>query len=874
MKRERSSGSLLWYLREHVNPFLRENRKIIAQATFTILFIALGLWFIKNERSELADVKHALVAAKWQWMLAGIGVTLLYIILQGQMYVFSFAAVRIKVSLFDSTMLFLKRNFISIFLPAGGITSLAFFTGVLESKGVTKTQIYFASSIHGFIGILTVVIVAIPAFIYGISNGTTGAGEWYSLGAVLALMVVFYLIYHSVMNQGLLYKTLLKIRPSAEVFLNDLKTNIIERKHFFLSVFTSLIIEIVGIAHLYIAMIALGYNPSLFAAVMGYIISVVFMIISPFLRGLGAIEVSMVYVLLRFGFGNVEAIAITFLYRFFEFWTPLIAGVLAFLSKINKLLMRVLPAIFLMILGIINIISVLTPSISERMTRLKEFLPGDVIHASNYLVMAAGLFLLVTAAFMLKGMRTAWWFAVTLSILSFIGHITKAIDYEEASAALVVLLVLFATRKEYYIKTNPKLRNVGIQTSLLLTGAVLTYGIVGFYFLDKKHFNIDFSFFQSVKFTIQNYFLIDSGELVPHDSFARSFLYSINISGFISIAFLIYTMVRSYKAHRKVSDEELALAGNLVSSSGQSSLDYFKTYYDKMLFFSHSKRAFVAYRISGNSAVALENPVAENPIELKSCIREFTAYCYENGLQCIFYRIPEESLEAYHELQLKDLFIGQEGIVDLPTFSMEGGNRKSLRRSVNKITEEGYKSTIHLPPIKDGVLQKIKSVSDDWLQETNRKEIVFSQGMFIWEELKQQTIITVENTEERIIAFLNIIPDFVKGEATYDLVRKTQDAPHGVMDFILIELFSYLKSQGYTSVNLGFAAMSGLSERRNFPERTMNFAYERIQAFSQYKGLRDYKEKFDPVWYNRYLIYQHDYDLLKLPTVLTRVIKP
>jgi phosphatidylglycerol lysyltransferase len=293
-----------------------------------------------------------------------------------------------------------------------------------------------------------------------------------------------------------------------------------------------------------------------------------------------------------------------------------------------------------------------------------------------------------------------------------------------------------------------------------------------------------------------------------------------------------------------------------------------------MLFFSQNKKAFVSYRVSGNSAVALENPVAENPEELKNCILEFDSFCYENGLQCRFYRVPEESLEIYRELQKKDLFIGQEGIVNLSIFNMEGGNRKSLRRSVNKITDEGYKSTIHLPPVKDGVLQKIKSVSDDWLKDTERSEIVFSQGMFIWEELKQQTIITVENAEEKIIAFLNIIPDYAKDEATYDLVRKSHDAPHGVMDFILIELFNYLKSQHFTYVNLGFAPMSGLDDRHTFSERTMKFAYERIRVFSAYKGLREYKEKFDPLWYNRYLIYQHDYDLLKLPAVLTKVIKP
>jgi phosphatidylglycerol lysyltransferase len=621
-------------------------------------------------------------------------------------------------------------------------------------------------------------------------------------------------------------------------------------------------------------MMALNFNPSFFAAVMGYIISVIFLIVSPFLRGLGAIEVSMTYVLIRFGFGNVEAIAITFLYRFFEFWMPLFAGVLAFISKLNKLLMRVLPALFLMGLGILNIISVLTPAISERIIRLDDFLPVQVIHASNYLVMAAGLFLLVTAAFMLKGMRTAWWFALVLSVLSFIGHITKAIDYEEAFVALLVIVVLITTRKEYYIKSNPKLRNVGIQTSLLFTAAILTYGIVGFYFLDKKHFNIDFSIFQSIQFTLQNYFLIGSNELIPADSFAKHFLYSINVSGFLSIAFLIYTLVRSYTAQKNVSEEELALANNLLKSFGNSSLDYFKTYRDKMIFCSESKKAFIAYRISGNFAVVLENPVTENTEEMKKCVREFDMYCYENGLKSIFYRVPEESLEIYHKLHKKDLFLGQEGKVNISTFTMEGGNRKSLRNAIKKVTDLGYKATVHIPPVKDGVLQKIKSVSDEWLNDTGRTEIIFSQGMFVWEELKQQTIITVESAEEKIIAFLNIISDYAKGEATYDLIRKTKDAPNGVMDFILIELFNYLKSQNFTYVNIGFAPMSGLNDPHTFPERSMKFAYEKIKSFSHYKGLREYKEKFEPLWYNKYLVYQHDYDLLKVPAVLANVIKP
>jgi len=90
----------------------------------------------------------------------------------------------------------------------------------------------------------------------------------------------------------------------------------------------------------------------------------------------------------------------------------------------------------------------------------------------------------------------------------------------------------------------------------------------------------------------------------------------------------------------------------------------------------------------------------------------------------------------------------------------------------------------------------------------------------------------------------------------------------------LIELFNYLKVQHIQYVNLGFAPMSGLDDPHTFKERSMKFAYEKIRSFSHYKGLREYKEKFEPEWHNKYLIYQHDYDLLQVPVAISNVIKP
>ena len=84
----------------------------------------------------------------------------------------------------------------------------------------------------------------------------------------------------------------------------------------------------------------------------------------------------------------------------------------------------------------------MTPSIASRINSLKDFLLPEIIYSSNMLVLLTGLFLLATSVFMLKGLRNAWWFAVILTITSLIGHITKGIDFEEATVALVVITAI------------------------------------------------------------------------------------------------------------------------------------------------------------------------------------------------------------------------------------------------------------------------------------------------------------------------------------------------------------------------------------------------------------------------------------------------
>lgn len=491
------------------------------------------------------------------------------------------------------------------------------------------------------------------------------------------------------------------------------------------------------------------------------------------------------------------------------------------------------------------------------------------------MVLLIGLLLLICSAFLIKGLRNAWLIALLLSSLSFIGHLTKAIDYEEASLALFTIITLVATYKQYYIRGDKKLQTFSITTSLIIICAVMIYGTIGFYLLKVNHFHENFSMLESFVNTLACLILVDTTYLNPRTEFARLFVYSINLFGALAMLMLFYSFIQPYIFKKKRNEEELIKAKSLVMEHGRSAVDHFKLAKDKLFFFPEGIEAVVSYKIANSFAVVLHNPVCNDLLQIKELvIRKFEIFCQRNSLKAIYYRVDEDDLDFYRSIKKKALPIGQEAIVDLKQFTLEGKSNKSLRNALNNIEKKGFVTKIYTAPIKDGLLQKLKSVSDEWLITLNRDEMTFSQGVFDGEDLKQQTIITLENDDEKVVSFLNIIPDYAPSEITYDLIRKTADAPSGNMDCILVALIQYARDQGFDFLNMGLAPFSGISSPTDIPQRTIKFAYEKLQQFKHYKGLREFKDKYNPIWRTKYLVYTNDYDLLHIPLALNKVMKP
>ena len=734
-------------------------------------------------------------------------------------------------------------------------------------------QVHQASGIYAFVGLLSIFIIGIPVIIYSLLQTKSFQHAGISLLILFAILAAVYFIFNSFRKKRKLYQWVVKKFPGFIPSMDELfSANIIIRPFIF-TVLISLGIECCGILHLFIAGKALGFSISLSVCAIAYIVSVLLMIVSPFLKGLGAVELSIVYVFTLYGYPPVNALAITILYRLFEFWLPLVAGFASFAWKGRHIFARVFPAFLVFALGAINILSVITPPIAYRLRLLREFIPVNSIYATNIMVLLIGMILLVTSAFLIRGQRNAWILAIVLSALSLIGHLFKALDYEESILAASVIIILLLSIKQYRLKSNTRLMQLGIKTTLLIFLAVLIFGFIGFYFIDKHHFGIEFSWKQSLLFSCKNFLLMNDEGIRPLTRFAHEFIWLAHILGFIAWGFLVFTIVKPYFHFKQqpVSSREKAL--ELIRLYGDSAVDHFKTCKDKLFYFSDRYEAFISYRIANGFAIVLEEPVCANDDKIP-VLQEFDRHCNKMGLKTAFYRVDETGISYFNYLKKRKLLIGQEAVLELEKFNLEGREKKSLRNALNSLQKKGYNTFICRTPLDKKLLGELKQVSDEWLKHFEKKEIVFSQGIFDEKEIMQQDVIILRDIAGNVKAFLNIIPDFAPYECTYDLIRKTADAPGGSMDTLIIEMVKYAKEKNLLYLNLGLVPMAGIEQPENAAERLIRYAYEKIKRFRHYTGLREFKEKYATVWVNKYLVYENDFDLLQLPAALNKVMQP
>ncbi|MHC5769692.1 MAG: phosphatidylglycerol lysyltransferase domain-containing protein [Nostoc sp.] len=522
------------------------------------------------------------------------------------------------------------------------------------------------------------------------------------------------------------------------------------------------------------------------------------------------------------------------------------------------------------LVGVVNLLSAVTPNLYGRTHWLKEFLPFEIRASGHIFAALTGFVLLTLATNLLRRKRIAWLLTIALLVISICSHLLKGLDYEESLLSGVLLVQLIWMRHFFTAQSDRPSIARGVRVLIGALLFTLAYGTIGFYLLDGK-FSENFNWREAIVQTLAMFFTEDNWGLQPKSRFGEFFANSIYIIAAGTITYAIVMLLQPVFWRNLTTTNEQRRVKEIVEQYGCSSLAALTLLNDKSYYFSPSGNSVIAYVPKGRGAIALGDPIG--PIEdRKETIIAFQQFCQRNDWYPGFYQTMPDDVELYKSLGFKVLKIGEEAIVDLKSFTLQGKAGKNFRPSISRLTKLGYQIDFYQPPIANDLLHRLKSVSDEWLKMVQGSEKQFSLGWFDEAYLRECEIAVVHNSEGQISAFANIIREYQLNEATIDMMRHRSSLENGTMDFLFISLLQHFKEGGYDSFNFGLSALAGVGdnpESRRL-EKVLHYLYEHLNRFYNFKGLHAYKDKFRPRWEPRYLVYP---SLTTLPDVVVALIR-
>ena len=281
---------------------------------------------------------------------------------------------------------------------------------------------------------------------------------------------------------------------------------------------------------------------------------------------------------------------------------------------------------------------------------------------------------------------------------------------------------------------------------------------------------------------------------------------------------------------------------------------------DKRFLFSQSGESFLMFGVRGRSWVALGAPVGrrEERMELLWRFRELAdAHAARPGL----YGVGPDVLPDVVELGLSIQKTGESATVPLDQFSLTGRRREALRRNWRKAGETSL-FEVYEPAQVPALMDELQCVSDVWLSHHAGGDKAFSMGGFEQRYVGEFPCAVVR-TEGVIVAFATIWTTADRSSFSMDLMRYSDEAPKNVMDYLFVELMQWGREAGYTAFEFGMAPLAGLEDRPLAPimSRVGRLLFERGEELYNFRGVRRYKDKYDPLWQPRYIAAPHKWSI-------------
>ncbi len=522
------------------------------------------------------------------------------------------------------------------------------------------------------------------------------------------------------------------------------------------------------------------------------------------------------------------------------------------------------------LLGLLNLSANIFRKFQPVAHRIDKYLPTLINSTAFSTALFTSLVLILVARGLGRRKRRAWNITVLVLALNLISDIFRIhhhpIQILSNSILLVVLLLL---RKEFYAISDPSTRNQPIYAFIIILSFTIIAGLLMIYYR-HGHQLVGNPSFKNVFLTVIEGMIGVSGPVeFVNQRVSDTAEFSLATLGIFTIVIPLFLFFRRVTPLPKMTNEDVAVVRKLIKHDGeQDSLGYFATRRDKSVIWTPNKKAGIAYRVQGGVMLASGDPFGEYSLwadAIDLFLEEARLHAWTPAVMGASDRGGEVWVE---HAGMTAFDIGDEAIIKVKDFTLEGRPMANVRQMVNRIKRKGYEAhTTRWVNLDEATKRELRSLAKKWRYGAPERGFSMSLDRF-GSDIDDDCIITIAKVGNQIKGLLYFVPWSDDG-LSLDRMQRERGTDAGINELLIVQTAEWAKENKIENISLNFAAFRSLFERAEKISagpitRGSRNLIRLFSNFFQVESLYRFNAKFDPEWQTRYLVYPKATDVAKI----------
>jgi lysyl-tRNA synthetase, class II len=514
--------------------------------------------------------------------------------------------------------------------------------------------------------------------------------------------------------------------------------------------------------------------------------------------------------------------------------------------------------------GLVDLISALVPRPGWALGAVERFGPGLVHPAAHALVVPVGALLLIASRGLARGNRRAWQLSIALLAISAVLHLLRGPDYLAAIITALMAVALLARRQDFPFSGDPGARPSAIVRLVGMLALAVGYGLIAI-FVYRTAAGVSFRLSDAWSDTVRA--LVGMRPVreayLGHD-FSRWFPFSVLSIAAIGLIWAADVWLRPWRQRIFPDAGRRERATQIVRQWGDDTLAPFALRADKDWFIKG--QTLVAFRVVRDVAVVSGDPIGP-PDEAAQVLAEFLTHARAHGWHVAVLGASDRLLQVYRSTGLHPVYHGDEAIIDIASFSLDGRPMRASRQAVHRLERSGYRTeamwAANLPP---SVRAELAALDEDWLRGQVRKGFTMELDSLFRLGGTDAAFLIGRDADGHLAGCLHMAVCAPSRSLSLSSMPRRPGTPNGFSAWLIVNAVAWARHNGFEHLSLNFAPFADLLSGEtptSSAQRLKRGALLKLKhaLALQLDNLVRFDKQFSPRWQSRYVVVEHRTDL-------------